>query len=111
MDHAQAGDFMAAAAAFENAQSAYPNNAYLLTLDGLGVAARWRHDHGEIFRRGGVCPPDYVWGYCQLAVARCASRLVAASEAVAAASASSPRLDRIVRLDPILTTKCPALVK
>ena len=112
-DRLQAGEFTAAAAAFENARSADPNNAYLLTLTGWALLqggdaiAAAKYFDAAVFAH-----PDYAWAYYELALAHCASgRMVAAREAVVAALTSSPSLDRIVRLDPTLTTKCPAVVK
>ena len=110
-NHMQAGEFASAAAAFEKAQSADPNNAYLLTLTGWALLqggdaiAAAKYFDAAVFAH-----PDYVWGYYQLAVARCASgHPQAAKEAVQAALTASPSLDRIVRLDPTLSAKCPAV--
>jgi predicted Zn-dependent protease len=112
-DHLQAGEFRAAAAAFADAQSADPNNAYLLTLtgrallqggDAIGAA--------KYFDAAVFAHPDYAWGYYQLAVAHCASgHMAAARDAALAALSASPGLDRIVRLDPTLTAKCPAALR
>ena len=112
-DHMQAGEFAAAAGAFEKAQSADPNNAYLLTLTGWALLqggnplAAAKYFDAAVFAH-----PDYAWGYYQLAVARCASgHIPAAREAVLAALTASPSLDEIVRLDPTLSAKCPAVVQ
>lgn len=113
MAHMQAREFTDAAAAFQNARSADPNNAYLLTLTGwallqdgdAGAAAKY-------FDAAVFAHPDYAWGYYQLALARCESGdMEAARDAALTALTASPSLDRIVRLDPTLSTKCPAAVK
>jgi tetratricopeptide (TPR) repeat protein len=112
-DRLQAGDFKAAAAAFERAQSADPNNAYLLTLTGWALlqggdaSAAAKYFDTAVFAH-----PDYVWGYYQLAVAHCASgHVLAARDAALSALSASPSLDRIVTLDPTLAAKCPTVVK
>jgi predicted Zn-dependent protease len=112
-DRLEAGDFRAAAASFESAHSADPNNPYLLTLTGWAllqggdaiVAAKY-------FDAAVFAHPDYVWGYYLLAVAYCATgRAMAARDAAQEALNASPSLDRIVRFDPTLTAKCPTSVK
>jgi tetratricopeptide (TPR) repeat protein len=112
-DHMQAGEFTAAAAAFENAQSADPNNAYLLTLTGSALLQGGDAiKAAKYFDAAVFAHPDYAWGYYQLAVAHCASgHMPAARDAAMAALNASPSLDLIVRLDPTLMAKCPAAVK
>ena len=112
-DRLLAGDFNAAAAEFEAAISADPNSAYLLHLKGSALLqAGDAVGAAKYFDTAVFVQPDYAWGYYELAVAQCSSGNVsAARESVFAALTSSPSLDRIVKFDPILKTRCPALVE
>lgn len=106
------GQYERAVAAYNQALSLDPQNAYILNLKGYSLFnAKRLNEAVEVLRSAVEVQPDYAWGYFDLARASCANgNFDEASNAIRKALELRPSLVGIMKGDGEFTRLCKPLL-